>query len=109
MTKLSDFLDKNKINPGRLLGASGELEKLRPEDRKVRLAARRARGGKATDAEKELAAQKRRSGKPVTAPTLDAALRGDKLHRKARQRIVAAVNKVLGDRKKSQVEASDLF
>lgn len=109
MTKLNDFLEKNKINPGRVLGASHEIEKLRAEDYKVRLAQRRVHGGKASDAEKELAAQKRRSGKPVTAPTLDAALRGDKLHRKARQRIVAAVNKVLGDRKKSQVEASDLF
>ena len=109
MTKLSDFLEKNKINQERLIGASHDIEKLRGEDYKVRLAQRRVRGGKATDAEKELAAQKRRSGKPVTRPTLDAALRGDKIHRKARQRIVAAVNKVLGERKKSQVEASDLF
>lgn len=109
MSKLSDFLDKQKINHERLLAVSADLEKLRPEDRQVRLAQRRVRGGKASDAEKELAAKERRSGKPVTRPTLAAALRGDALHRKAKQRITKAVNQVLAQKKKDAVQVTDLF
>jgi hypothetical protein len=109
MSKLGDFLTKSKIDPRRVLAVSAELEKLRPDDRAVRLAEKRVHGGKATDAQKETAAKDRRSGKPVTRPTLDAALKGDAISRKARQRIAAAVNHLLEKKKRDQVEVRDLF
>ncbi len=109
MSKLSDFLEKAKIDPRRVLAASTRVEHLRPEDRSVKLARTRVRTGKASDSEKERAGQGRRSGKPVTKPTLDAALGGQAVSSKARQRIVRAVNQVLEQKKQDQVQASDLF
>lgn len=109
MSKLSEFLDKSKIDARRLLIASKQIEQLRPEDRRVKLARRRVSGGKASDTEKELAAKPRRTGKAVTRPTLNAALAGDELSGKAKKRITAAVNQVLQQKKKDQVEVSDLF
>jgi len=110
MSKLSDFLDKEKIDPRRVLVASRNIERLRPEDRRVRLARRKVRSGKnVTDADKEVAAQERRSGKPVTQPTMDAALAGGNLSGRAKQRVTDAVNHLLKAKKKSEVAVSDLF
>ena len=109
MSKLSDFLEKQKIDPRRLLIASKEVETFRREDRAIQLAKRKVKGGKPTDADKETAAKKSRSGRPVTKPLLGRALAGDKLTQKARGRVLRAVNHVLAKKKADPVAASELF
>jgi hypothetical protein len=107
MSKLSDYLQKHKIDARRVTSASKQLEALRPEDRIIRLARERAKGG--DDTAKELAAKKRRSGRSVTLPTLQKALAGKPLSRKARARVVRAVNAVLTSKSKGEAKAADLF
>ena len=43
MSKLGDFLSKNKIDTRRLVAASKSIEALKPEDRKIKLAKRAAK------------------------------------------------------------------
>lgn len=107
MSKLDDYLKTQKIDPRRILVASRDLENLRPEDRTVRLAKKRAKGG--DESAKEAAAKERRSGKPVSKPTLDRALAGGAVSGAAKTRIVRALNAVLGKKKKSEVALRDLF
>lgn len=109
MSKLSDFLSKSKLDPRRILATSKALEGLTPKDRAIVLARRAAKGASATDAVKETAKTKKRSGRPVGAPTLGAALRGDKISQRARQRITRAVNHLLAQKKKDAVTSKDLF
>jgi len=109
MSKLSDFLDKNKIDTRRVLVASKNIENMKPEDRQIALAKERVREGRASDAEKELATKKKRSGRAVTNPMLERALRGDKIPSKAQDRITRAVNHVLQTKKKDAVSRADLF
>ena len=73
MSKLGDYLEKNKIDSRRLLNYSRSLESFRPEDRAILLAKRVVKGGKGTDAEKALAEKKPRSGKSLGGPTLRSA------------------------------------
>lgn len=107
MSKLADYLKKQKIDPRRILIASRRAEALRPEDRAIRLARVRARGG--DESAKELAQKPCRAGRPVTRPLLDRGLRGEELSRGARKRLLHAINAVLAQKKKPEVAASDLF
>jgi hypothetical protein len=107
MSKLSDYLKQQKIDPRRVLVASRDLEQLRPEDRAVRLAKKRLKGG--DESAKEAAEKERRSGRPVSQPTLDRALGGGAVSGAAKTRIVRAVNAVLAQKKKSEVALRDLF
>jgi hypothetical protein len=107
MSKLSDYLQQQKIDPRRLLVASKDLEQLRPEDRATRLAKKRLKGG--DEAAKEAAEKERRSGRPVSRPTLDRALSGGTVSPAAKSRIVRAVNAVLTQKKKGEVALRDLF
>lgn len=108
MSKLSDYLEKKKIDPRRLLSASKDLEANRPEDRAIKLAKRQARAG--NDAAKERAAQKPRGGRTLSKPALDRALGGQRLPRRARARLVRAVNHVLTVKKqKAEASSADLF
>ena len=107
MSRLSDYLQKHKIDPRQILAASKRLEALQPEDRAIRLAHEQARNGDET--KKELAAKKRRSGRPVTKPTLDRAIGGKPLSRRARVRVERAVNAVLVHKKKTAAKSADLF
>jgi hypothetical protein len=109
MSKLSDTLKNQGISTRQLTAASRLLERLGPEDRVIRLAKARVRGGTATDAEKETAGKKPRSGKPVSAPTLEKALRGDRVSGSTKTRIVRAVNRILQQKKKSELQLKDLF
>ena len=109
MSKLNDFLSKNKIDPRRLLTASQHIESHRPEDRTLRLARRQAKEEGASDAVKELAAKKPRSGRPVTRPLLHQALAGTAVSVMARRKITRAVNHILEQKKKSAVASVDLF
>ena len=70
--------------------ASHDLEALRPEDRKLRLVKSRAKDGDeaAKEAAKEAATKERRSGRPVSRPTLDRALAGGTLNPTAKTRIL---------------------
>lgn len=106
MSKLSDYLKKYKVDPRRLLPASKKLEALQPEDRAIRLA-RKVKD--ADDKTKELAAKKRRSGRPVSGPMLRRALAGQAVPRRARARIVRAVNAVLAHKTKTEAKPTDLF
>jgi hypothetical protein len=107
MSKLSDFLSAKKLDARRLLLASKDIENLTPEDRSIRLAKRRLKGGDETA--KDLAAKKSRSGRALTRPTLDRALRGETLSRKQRGRVARAVNAVLTSKKQAAAAPSDLF
>jgi hypothetical protein len=107
MSKLSDYLTQQKIDPRRVLVASRDLEKLRREDRAVRLAKKRVKGG--DESAKEAAEKERRSGRPVSRPTLDRALHGGAVSGAAKTRIVRAVNAVLAQKKKTEVALRDLF
>ena len=107
MSKFKDYLGKKKVDPRRILVASKKLEALRPEDRAIRLARHQARKG--DEKAKEAAATKPRSGRAVSQPTLDRALRGDKLSSATRARVLRAVNAVLAQKKKGEASAADLF
>jgi len=107
MSKLKDYLDKQKVDPRRILSASRELEALRPEDRATRLAKKRAKGGE--ESAKEAAAKKPRSGKPLSAPTLNRALAGDAVSGPAKTRLLRALNIVLGKKKLGEATLRDLF
>jgi hypothetical protein len=107
MSKLSDYLQQQKIDPRRVLVASRDIEQLRPEDRAVRLAKKRLKGG--DEKAKESAEKERRSGRPVSQPTLNRALGGGAVSPAAKSRIVRAVNAVLTQKKKSEVALRDLF
>ena len=111
MTKLADFLKKQKIDARRVLAASHDLETLRFEDRVIKQAKVVAKSGdeKAKEAAKETAAKKPRSGRPVSAPTLDRALTGGALPGAAKTRILRAVNVVLTKKKKNEATLRDLF
>ena len=99
----------SRIDPRRVLAASKKAEALTGEDRQIRLARHKARGGKPTDAEKALAEKKPRSGKSITPPTMARALRGEKVSGAAKTRITRAVNAVLTTKKKDAVSLRDLF
>jgi hypothetical protein len=105
-SKLAEFLKSHKIDSRRLRFASRELEKLRPEDRALRLKKRQA---KAADAGKGEAGPKPRSGRPVTAPLLDRALTGKTVGGPEKTRILKAVNRVLEQKKKEPVDLRALF
>lgn len=107
MSKFSDFVTDKKIHPGRVLSSSEELEKLRPEDRAIRLA-RRTKGEKK---EGEAAAEKSkpRSGRPLTPRAMSAALAGKSLTGPQKTRILRAVNRILEQRKQEAVDLRVLF
>jgi hypothetical protein len=109
MSKLKEYLDKEKIDTRKLLATSKRLEKMTPQDRKIRLARKKVAGGKPTDADKETAQMKRRSGKKLTAPTLKKALAGQTLSKGAKKRVTRAVNAVLAQKKKGEAKLADLF
>jgi hypothetical protein len=109
VSKLSDFLKKNKMDARRLISVSKGLEALQVEDRKQKSLRAKVKGGKASDEEKEKAKAKPRSGKAVTPPTLDRALKGETVPGPAKTRILRAVNSILETKKKTAVALKELF
>ena len=94
----------HRIDPRRILVASNEVERLRPEDRQLKLKRRRGKsGGQADDVAKP------RSGRPVTPRLLDSASGGKPIPGPAKTRLLRAVNRVLEQKKKSGVELKALF
>jgi hypothetical protein len=106
-TKLESFLKSNKIDPRRLVAVSRLLERLRPEDRAIKLTQRQAR--KSEEGTKPEGLAKPRSGRPVTAVSIDKALAGKPISGPQKTRILRAVNRVLELRKKPPVELGALF
>lgn len=110
-TKFAEFLDSQKIDPRRLLVASRNLERTRPEDRRYRLKRRgKSEDKPAPDAEGEAAtAEKPHSGRPVTRQLLDRATVGKPISGAAKTRLLRAVNHVLSQKKKDPADLRALF
>lgn len=108
-TKFEDFLKEKKIDTRRILAASAKIERLRPEDRAVRLKKRQLR--KTEDGGKKEAAglPKPRTGRPVTARTVTAALVGKPISGAAKTRLLRAVNLLLEQKKQEKVALTALF
>lgn len=105
-TKLDTFLTEKKIDSRRVVAASQEIEKLRREDRTIKLAQFQARK---KDEKREPGSPKPRSGKPVAASTLARAIAGDSISGPTKTRVLRAVNHILEQRKQSAVKLADLF
>lgn len=101
------MLADKKIDPRRLLVASHKLERLTTEDRTIKLAKRRAKGGEGDKAEKET--RKPHSGRPVTQRSLNAALAGQPLSGPVKTRILRALNHILEQKKQDKVELKAAF
>jgi hypothetical protein len=113
-SRFSEFLTNEKIDPRRLLVASRQIERLRPEDRALRLKKRLGKkSGEApaaapADAEKEAPA-KRRSGRTITPRLLSAAQTGGSLSGAQKTRLLRALNRVLEQKKKDPVDIRKVF
>jgi len=109
-SKFSDFLNEKKIDPRRILAASKKIERLRPEDRTIRLkerTARRSEDGMPEEMKKNRV--KPRTGRPVTRPAMAAAINGKSLTGPQKTRLLRAVNHVLQAKKLDPVEIRALF
>ena len=110
-TKFGDFIKEKKLDARRIIAASAKIEKLRPEDRKIRLQKRTAKANAAAgkEAAKGEAPAKPRTGRPVTNRAIEAALAGKPLTGPQKSRILRAVNALLEQKKAGSVELSNLF
>ncbi len=109
--KFSEFLAAKKIDQRRLLVTSAKLEKLRPEDRAIRLARRNKseESSSAAGDEEKAAPAKPRSGRPVTGVLLDRIAAGKPVSGAAKTRVLRAVNAVLEQKKQEPAQLKDLF
>jgi hypothetical protein len=109
-TKFEDFLKEKKIDPRRILSASAEIERLRLEDRKIRLAKRAHRKSEDPSKKKEgLAAEKPRSGRAVKQEAINAAFAGKQISGPQKTRILRALNHVLEQKKHDKIELGAIF
>lgn len=111
-SRFAEFLSTEKIDPRRLLVASRGLERLRPEDRQIRLKKRLGRkedAAPSADAAEKKDAPKRRSGRTITTRELNAAQAGGRLSGPQKTRLLRALNHVLVQKKKEQVELRKVF
>ena len=106
-SKFSDFLQSQKIDPRRLAAASRKLEQLRVEDRAKKLKQRQSKGTEAKEGAP--AAEKPRSGRPVTPQLMQRAMEGKPLPGPGKTRLLRAVNHLLGLKKKDPVDLRALF
>jgi hypothetical protein len=107
-SKFAQLLAAKKVDPRRVMAASRELEARMPEDRAIALAKRRGKKEGASEADK---AEKRkpRSGRPISARALTAALKGGPLSGPVKTRFLKAVNHILEQKKQDKVELKTLF
>ncbi len=109
-TKIEDFLKAKKIDTRRILVASAEIERLRLEDRKIKLAKRAARKSEDPVKKKEgMASKKPRSGRPVTQEAIAAAFAGKTISGPQKTRILRALNHVLEQKKHEKIELAAIF
>ena len=113
MSRFSEYLTTENIDPRRLLVASRQLERLRPEDRAARLKKRLGRKSEESAApaaaEGQEAPAKRRSGRTVTPRLLSTAQAGGTLSGSQKTRLLRALNRVLEQKKKEPVELRKVF
>ncbi len=110
-TKFAELIESNKIDHRRLMSASRQIERLRLEDRQIKLAKQQLKkeGNAENEKLKEAAAKKARSGKVITKQLIAKATAGQKIPGAAKQRVLAAVNRILEQKKKDTVELKTLF
>jgi hypothetical protein len=111
-TKFARFLSDNGIDPRRILAASRAVERLRPEDRRLRLERKRARSDEApaaADSKGEKSRPKPRSGKPVTSRLLRDATEGKAISGPAKTRLLRAINRILEQKKQDAATLKALF
>lgn len=106
-SKLETFLSKNKISHRQLMSSSRQLERLRPEDRAIRLVQKQARNKEDGKKPEDLA--KPRSGRAITKVGLANALAGKELSGSHKTRFVRAVNRILEAKKKKPIDMATLF
>jgi hypothetical protein len=105
-SKFAEFLTAQGIDPRQLIAASRQIERLRPEDRKVRLSRRLARSADSATTEKFA---KTRSGHPITEHQVGQASIGGALPAPVKTRLLRAVNRVLELKKQPPVTLKSLF
>lgn len=110
-SKFAKFIEDKKIDPRRIIVASRQIERLRREDRRLKLQKRRGKGDEgAAKAEGEgEAPAKPRSGRVVTPQLLRKATEGQPVPGPAKQRLVRAVNRLLEQKKQDPVDLRTLF
>ena len=114
-SRFSEFLTSEKIDPRRLMVASRQIERLRPEDRAIRLKKRlgkksgEAPAAAAADGEKKEATAKRRSGRIVTPRLLATAQSGGALSGPQKTRLLRAINRLMEQKKKDPVDLRKIF
>lgn len=108
-TKFAQFLKDNKIDPRRILVVSKRIERLQPEDRKLKFAKQKSKGDGAKPAEGEAKPAKPRSGRPVTPRLVFAATNGKPMAGPAKTRLLRAVNRILEQKKKPAVDLKAVF
>lgn len=109
-SRFTEFLTNENIDPRRLLVASRQLERLRPEDRQIKLKKKLSRkAGDGAPAAEAKDAPKRRSGRIITPRLLSAAQAGSPLSGPQKTRLLRALNRVLEQKKKEPVELRKVF
>lgn len=108
MSKLSDFLTKNKIDSRRVVLASERLESRTAEDLQLAKTKKAMKDGK-VEKNEDVMKQKPRSGRPVTGAAMTKAIGGQTVSGPTKTRIVRAVNAVLAQKKKPEIGLRDLF
>jgi hypothetical protein len=113
-SRFFEFLGNEKIDPRRLIAASRQIERLRPEDRQIRLKKRLSRSADATpapapaDGEKAEVA-KRRSGRTITPRLLQVVEAGGPVSGPQKTRLLRALNRVLEQKKKEPIDLRKVF
>jgi hypothetical protein len=112
-SKFAKFLKEHQIDARRVLAASRQIERLRPEDRHIRLQRKQrkrteAAGTPVPEGAKEKPA-KPRSGRVVTERLVQDASAGKTVSGTAKNRLLRAVNRVLEQKKKQPAELRALF
>lgn len=108
MSKLGEYLTKNKIHPNRIVTASEAIERQQSADRELAAKKKAMKDGK-LDKDEAVLKQKPRSGRPVTGATMTKAINGKAINGPTKTRIVRAVNAVLAQKKKGEIALRDLF
>ena len=109
-SRFSEFLSTEKIDPRRLLAVSRKIERLRPEDRQIRLKRRLNKGKDAPAADAAAAPPvKPRSGRAVTPRQLSLATSGGALSGAQKTRLLRAINHVLEQKKKEPADIRKVF
>jgi hypothetical protein len=110
MSTFEEFLKAKSIDPRRIIVASQKIEKLRPEDRSIRLAKRTARKSEDAAKKKEgVALKKPRSGRPITDRSIASALAGKSLSGPIKTRMLRAINHILEQKKQEKVDLKAIF